>query len=182
MSTRNVDESSRGPNFESSTTLLVTLSFCSVGSPPSPKRIVIYGRPPLYQLLFLFTFLKLSVLVSTDVALETLLIVVLSPGIIKEAAHCVEGKYPCLLLDHASVTLRVEGVDVVSAELTEDGHAWRAEMILAWGIPFYVFNLKSSTKCRNFNWFLREKILRLKQENSVTDRVAQAVEDIEKCL
>ena len=144
--------------------------------------IVIYGRPPLYQLLFLFTFLKLSVLVSTEDALETLLIVVLSPGILKEAAHDVEGKYPCLLLDQTSVKLRVEGVDVVSAELTEVGHVLQVEMILAWWISFYVFNLKSATKCRNFNWFLREKILHLKQENSVTDKVAQAVEDIDKCL
>ena len=115
----------------------------------------------------------LSTLLCADDALGTLLIVLLSPGILKDSEVDVGGRLPCLMQDAEAITLVVEGVEVLVVG-PSDGQ-WQAEMMLAWGMTFYIFNLKGGTEGNNVNWFLREEVFHLQQENSVTERVLQAI-------
>ena len=82
--------------------------------------------------------------------------------------------------DAEAVTLVVGGVEVVSVGRS-DGQ-WQAEMILAWGMTFYIFNLKGGTQGNNVNWFLREEVFHLRQENTVTERVLQAITELKTLI
>ena len=111
--------------------------------------------------------------------METLLVLVLNPGIL-DTSECEAGKYPHLTQSADSVTLKVEGVEVASVDCRYP--QWQEEALLAWGCAFYIFNLKNGKKGSNMNWFLREKVLHLQQEGSVSARVLQNVEELEAVL
>ena len=105
-------------------------------------------------------------------ALETLLVLLLSPKILKERDTDPECKYPSLFRSSCDVVLDVEGEDIVPIELKA----------LLWGVSFYVFNIRNGTTANNLNWFLREKIFNLQQENNVSDRMLRTVADLGKYI